>query len=124
MSYIKRSNPELWNRIKNKWIRSNKAGAPNKISARKMQLAVQEYKRKGGRYIGGSRKKSSLAKWTREDCGYIGKPRRSRYLPAKVRKILTSREKRIENRRKGSRLGKRVSYSPSVNRKMRKMKIY
>jgi hypothetical protein len=123
-SRVVRSNPNLWESIKNKWIRGSKAGSPGKISARKMQLAVQEYKRRGGRYIGGSKQKTSLAKWTREDWGYVGKPRKSRYLPAKVRKSLSPREKRIENRRKGSRLGKWVPYSSSVKRKMKKLRIF
>ena len=123
-SSVERTKPALWESIKKKWIRGSKAGAPGKISARKMQLAVQEYKRRGGGYRGGSKKRTSLAKWTREKWGYVGKPRKSRYLPERVRKSLTSREKRIENRRKGSRLGKWVPYSPSVSRKMRKMKIY
>ena len=123
-SSVIRSNPKLWESVKNKWIRGSKAGAPGKISARKMQLAVQEYKRRGGRYKGGSRNRTSLSKWGREKWGYLGKPRKSRYLPERVRKSLTSKEKRIENRRKGSRIGKWVPYSPSVSRKMRKMKIY
>ena len=121
---VKRSNEKLWQNIKNKWIRSGKAGAPGKISARKMQLAVQEYKKRGGRYIGGSKTKTSLHKWTRENWGYLGRHRKSRYLPEKVRKSLTSREKKIENQRKGSRFGKRVPYSGSVKRKMRKLGIY
>lgn len=123
-SRVIRSKPKLWESVKNKWIRGSKAGAPGKISARKMQLAVQEYKRRGGGYRGGSKNNNSLTKWTREKWGYAGKPRKSRYLPERVRKSLTSREKRIENKRKGSRLGKWIPYSASVKRKMRKMKIY
>lgn len=106
-----KSNPKLWNQIKNKWIRSSKAGAPGKISARKMQLAVQEYKRRGGKYKG-SKKKNSLKKWTREKWGYINKgSSKGRYLPEKVRRSLTPSERRLENRIKGSRRGKWIKYS-------------
>lgn len=140
-----KTNPKLWESIKRKWIRGSKGGAPGKVSARKMQLAVQEYKRRGGGYRGS--KGSSLVKWTKEKWGYISpskrkskvksrKPRRKysrskrsrkpygRYLPLKVRKSLTKKEKSLENKRKGYKYGKRVPYSTSVKRKMRKLGIY
>jgi len=54
----------------------------------------------------------------------LGRGKRGRYLPEKVRKSLTSREKKVENKLKGSKRGKKVSYSASVAKKMRKLKIY
>lgn len=121
-----KTNPKLWEKIKKKWIRSNKGGPSGKNSARKMQFAVSEYKRSGGEYKNSSgRKKTSLSKWTREKWDYIGSKRKNygRYLPKKVRDSLSLKEKRIENSRKGNRRGKRVSYSRSVLKKMRKYKI-
>ena len=131
-----KTNPKLWEEIKNKWIRSSKAGAPGKVSARKMQLAVQEYKRRGGGYRGSNKKSTSLHKWTKEDWGYIGsrkKPSKSRspyiqktygrYLPKVVRQNLSPKERKIENARKSYQRGKWVPYSRSVLEKMHKYKI-
>ena len=39
-----KSNPKLWEEVKNKVIRGSKGGPPGKSSARKMQIAVAEYK--------------------------------------------------------------------------------
>jgi len=124
----KKTKPELWERIKRKWIASSKAGAPGKISARKMQLAVQEYKRRGGGYSGAraSRRKTSMHKWTREEWGYVSKSRRrhyGRYLPKVVRSSLSPSEKKRTNRRKGSRRGQWVPYEPSIVKKMHKYGI-
>jgi hypothetical protein len=88
-------------------------------SARKAQLAVAEYKKSGGGYIGRKSSSNSLVKWTKQDWGYI-KGRSGRYLPRKVRENLTPREKARENRLKGSRRGVRVPYSRSVRAKVRK----
>jgi len=124
----KKSNPKLWESVVKKVKKGSKGGPPNKWSARKSQLAVKEYKRRGGRYIGKKSNCNSLTKWSREKWGYTKgsnpKKHRGRYLPEKVRKMLTPKEIREENRRKGSKRGKWVSYSKSVDRKMRKAGIY
>jgi hypothetical protein len=124
----KKTNPELWEKIKRKWIASSKAGAPGKISARKMQLAVQEYKRRGGGYVGSrrSRTKTSMHKWTKEDWGYVSKSRKKhygRYLPKIVRDNLSPSEKKRTNLSKGIRRGKWVPYEPSITRKLHKYGI-
>jgi hypothetical protein len=122
-----KSNPKLWESIKNKVKKGSKGGKPNLWSGRKAQIAVLEYKKRGGKYKGKKSSRNSLTKWSREKWDYINprsrKSKKGRYLPEKVRKNLTSREKRIENRRKGSRRGKWVSYSPSVAKKFKKYKI-
>ena len=122
-----KSNPKLWESIKKKVIAGSKGGPSGKWSARKAQISVAEYKRRGGKYVGKKSRKNSLTKWSREKWDYINpksrKSKKGRYLPEVVRKSLTSREKRIENRRKGSRRGKWVSYSPSVSKKFKKYKI-
>jgi len=124
----KKANPKLWESIKNKVIKGNKGGPAGKSSARKMQIAVAEYKRRGGKYIGKKSTSNSLSKWSREKWDYISpssrKSKKGRYLPEKVRKSLTKKEKSIENKRKGSRRGKWVSYSKSVDKKMKKAGIY
>jgi hypothetical protein len=122
-----KSNPKLWEEVKKKVIKGSKGGPPGKISARKMQIAVAEYKARGGGYKGKKSPRNSLVKWSREKWDYISpkgrKSRTGRYLPEKVRKTLSPSEKKRENRLKGSRRGKWVSYSPSVTRKMRKAGI-
>lgn len=125
-----KTNKKLWESIKRKYIRGNKGGVAGKNSARKMQLAVKEYKSRGGRYSG-SKKQTSLYKWTKEKWNYINsrnkksrKKRSGRYLPEKVRKILSNKERSRENKLKGSRRGKRIPYSRSVLNKMRKSRIF
>ena len=119
-----KSNPKLWEEVKKKVLKGTSGGPANKWSARKAQLSVAEYKARGGGYIGKKSPRNSLTKWSREKWGYISprgsKTKTGRYLPEKVRKMLTPREKEIENKRKGSRRGQWVPYSPSVTRKMHK----
>ena len=75
-----------------KYYKSNKGGKPGQWSARKAQLAVQEYKKKGGKYVGNNRKKTDLHEWTKEDWGTrSGRPSiqgkkasGERYLPRKA----------------------------------------
>jgi hypothetical protein len=123
----KRTNPKLWESVKRSVLKGNKGGKSGKWSARKSQLAVSLYKKKGGKYIGKKDPCNSLTKWSKEDWGYVkgsnAKKRRGRYLPKKVRDSLSPSERKRENKLKGSKRGKWVSYSPSVAKKMRKYKI-
>lgn len=122
-----RTNPKLWEEVKRKVLRGSKGGPANKWSARKAQLSVLEYKKRGGSYKGKKSPRNSLIKWTREKWDYISpsgrRSKRGRYLPEKVRRSLSPREKRVENKRKGSKRGQWISYSPSVLRKMREKGI-
>ncbi len=122
-----KSNPKLWERIKNRIKAGSKGGPKGKWSGRKSQLLVKAYKSAGGKFKGKKSRNNSLSKWSREKWDYISarnrKSKRGRYLPEKVRKSLTARERRSENRRKGSKRGKWISYSKSVAKKMRKYKI-
>jgi hypothetical protein len=123
----KRTNPKLWESVKRSVLKGNKGGKPGKWSARKSQLSVALYKKKGGKYIGKKDPCNSLTKWSKEDWGYVkgsnAKERRGRYLPKKVRDSLSPSERKRENKLKGSKRGKWISYSPSVKKKMRKYKI-
>jgi hypothetical protein len=127
MSTVKRTSPKLWEEVKKKVLRGSKGGLPGKWSARKSQLSVAEYKKRGGGYKGKKSPHNSLVKWTREKWDYISskgrKSKKGRYLPEKVRKALSPAEKKRENRLKGSRRGKWVKYSPSVTRKMRQARV-
>ena len=122
-----KSNPKLWERIKKRIKAGSKGGPKGKWSGRKSQLLVKAYKRSGGKFKGRKSRSNSLTKWSREKWDYISprsrKSKRGRYLPEKVRRSLTPAEKRRENRRKGSKRGKWISYSRSVTKKMRKYKI-
>ena len=123
-----KANPRLWESIKKKVKAGSKGGPKGKWSARKAQLLVAQYKSRGGKFKGKKSSRNSLTKWSREKWDYISKSgrksKRGRYLPEKVSKSLTPAEKRRENKKKGSKRGKWVSYSKSVNKKMKKHKIY
>ena len=123
-----KANPRLWESIKKKVMSGSKGGPKGRWSARKAQLLVAQYKAKGGKFKGKKSKHNSLSKWSREKWDYISKSgrksKRGRYLPEKVRRSLTPAEKRRENKKKGSKRGKNVKYSRSVNKKMKKYKIY
>jgi hypothetical protein len=122
-----KSNPKLWKSIVKRVKAGSKGGPKGKWSARKAQISVAKYKSAGGKYKGKKSKSNSLTKWGKEKWDYISprsrKTKRGRYLPEKVRQSLTPSEKRRENRKKGSKRGKWISYSRSVSKKMRKYKI-
>jgi hypothetical protein len=122
MSTAIRTKPLLWEKVKESVKKSSKGGLPGKWSARKAQLSVLLYKKKGGGYKGKKSSSNSLVRWSKQDWGYINKKKKSgRYLPREIRNKLTSREKSIENRRKGNKKGKYIPYSESVRRKVSKL---
>jgi hypothetical protein len=126
MATAERTNPQLWKRIQTKWKNSDKGGKAGQWNARKAQLAVQEYKRRGGTYVGPKQRRNSLVKWTKEDWGYIDNKAGNRYLPRVVREKLSPAEKRVTNmqKKKATASGKQYApYSPAVLRKMRQAKI-
>ena len=114
MSKVIRSDPKLWEQVK-KEVQGNKPW-----NARLAQQSVQEYKRRGGKYLSGDQKKTSLHKWTKEDWGYL--PQSKRYLPKKVRESLSEKEIKIAS--KGKVLGRRVKYPNIINQRMRSLNIY
>lgn len=91
-----------------------KAKMGGKHSARAMQLAVKYYKDAGGTYSGKKKSTNKLSKWSKEDWGYTGKKKKSRYLPKKARDALTPAEKRATNRKKvkDTKAGKQFSKQP------------
>jgi hypothetical protein len=61
-----RTDPKLWDKVKSEITKGRKGGETGQWSARKAQLAVQEYKKRGGGYIGRKSADNSLARWTDE----------------------------------------------------------
>ena len=98
MSSAEKSDPELWEKVKEEITRSDKGGEPGQWSARKAQLAVQEYKKRGGGYEddGPDQDETDLHQWTEEDWGTKSGEQSGesgeRYLPKKVRMLLTEDE--------------------------------
>ena len=58
-----RTHPELWETVKAELKESSKGGKAGEWSARKAQLAVQEYKKRGGGYRGKAGKDTTLKPW-------------------------------------------------------------
>lgn len=61
-----RSDPKLWEQVKDEITAAGKGGDPGQWSARKAQMAVQEYKKRGGGYEGDKNADNSLKQWTDE----------------------------------------------------------
>jgi hypothetical protein len=95
MATAKKKNPALWKSIVARVKAGSKGGDPGEWSARKAQLAVQQYKKSGGSYDG-PKKSTSLSKWTKQNWRTkSGKPSSEtgeRYLPEKAIKSLSSAE--------------------------------
>jgi hypothetical protein len=112
----KKKNPELWKRIVARVKAGSKGGDPGEWSARKAQLAVNQYKKSGGSYVG-PKKETSLSKWTKQEWTTSdGEPSKGkkRYLPKKAWDSLTSSEKAATNRAKaeGNKSGKQFVPQP------------
>lgn len=112
----KKKNPELWKRIVARVKASSKGGDPGEWSARKAQLAVNQYKKGGGSYVG-PKKETSLSKWTKQEWTTSdGEPSKGkkRYLPKKAWDSLSSSEKAATNKAKsqGNKSGKQFVAQP------------
>jgi len=112
----KKKNPELWKRIVARVKAGSKGGDPGEWSARKAQLAVTQYKKSGGSYVG-PKKETSLSKWTKQEWTTSdGEPSKGkkRYLPKKAWDSLTSSQKAATNRAKaeGNKSGKQFVPQP------------
>lgn len=98
MTDANRTDPELWEEVKDDLMQSDKGGEPGQWSARKAQMAVQEYKKRGGGYDddGPDQEDTDLHQWTEEDwgtkSGEDALESGERYLPRKVRMVLTEDE--------------------------------
>jgi hypothetical protein len=119
MATAKKKNPELWKRIVARVKAGSKGGDAGEWSARKAQLAVQQYKKSGGSYDG-PKKSTSLSKWTKQNWRTkSGKPSGEtgeRYLPEKAIKSLSSKEYAATTRakREGTAKGKQFVAQPKA----------
>lgn len=117
-STAKRTDPDLWEKVKRSVTAGDKGGRKGQWSARKAQLAVQEYKRRGGGYAGAKQDDNSLRQWTKEEWG-TRSGRRSRdsgerYLPKQARNALSAGEYRrtSEKKRRDTEAGRQFSAQP------------
>ena len=128
MSTAKKTNPTLWSKVVSDVKSSSKGGDSGEWSARKSQLAVQEYKKSGGGYVGPKSSNNSLSKWTDQKWTTSdGSPSqgKKRYLPEKAWSSLSSGEKAATNRAKaaGNAQGKQFVAQPkTVTKKVAKFR--
>lgn len=114
-----RDDPKLWDRVKKKVTAGTKGGKAGEWSARKAQLAVAEYKKAGGGYVGRRDADNSLHQWTEEDWGTrSGKPSGEtgeRYLPAGARKALSKADydRTTAKKRRDTAKGRQFSAQPA-----------
>ena len=113
-----KSDPALWERIKEKVTRGSKGGKPGQWSARKAQMAVQEYKKAGGGYKGKKDPDNHLQQWEGEEwgtkSGRDSLETGERYLPKAARETLSDEEYKRTTKKKRADLkrGKQHSKQP------------
>ena len=113
-----KTDPALWERVKNKVTAGDKGGEKGEWSARKAQLAVAEYKKAGGGYKGRKDPHNHLAEWGKEEWGTkSGKPSgetHERYLPKAAREHLTADEykRTTAKKRADTKQGRQFSAQP------------
>ena len=113
-----RSDPALWDRVKQEITEGDKGGNAGQWSARKAQMAVQRYKAEGGGYKGRKAADNHLAQWTKEDWGTksgdASKDTGERYLPKNAREKLSDDEyaRSTDKKRADTAKGKQFSAQP------------
>ena len=114
-----RTDPKLWDKVKAEVTEGDKGGKPGQWSARKAQLAVNEYKHEGGDYKGEKSPDNHLVEWQREDwgtkSGHESGETGERYLPKKAREALTDDEykRTTAKKRADGAAGKQFSAQPN-----------
>ncbi len=113
-----KTDPKLWEKVKEEVNEGDKGGKPGQWSARKAQLAVSEYKHEGGGYKGKKTADNHLVQWGKEEWGTksgqeSGKTG-ERYLPKEAREALTDKEyaRTTKKKRADSAKGKQFSAQP------------
>lgn len=113
-----KTDPTLWDDVKAEVTAGDKGGAKGEWSARKAQLAVREYKRRGGGYTGTKDPHNHLTEWTEEDWGTKSGAKsgdtHERYLPKEARETLTDAEYRrtTAKKRADAKKGRQFSAQP------------
>ncbi len=114
-----KTDPKLWESVKDSVIAGDKGGEPGQWSARKAQLATQAYKHQGGGYEGKKAADNHLQQWTKEDwgtkSGHESGETGERYLPKAAREHLTDEEYRrtTAKKRADTREGRQFSSQPA-----------
>ena len=113
-----KTDPKLWDKVKTAVTKGDKGGKPGQWSARKAQMATQEYKKEGGDYKGAKAGDNHLTQWTNEEWGTksgaeSGKTG-ERYLPKKVREHLSDADykRTTAKKRADTAKGKQFSSQP------------
>ncbi|WP_174297512.1 hypothetical protein [Sphingomonas bacterium] len=113
-----KSDPDLWEKVKEEVTAGAKGGREGEWSARKAQMAVTEYKRRGGGYLGRRDPHNSLHEWTGEDWGTKSGEKsgdtHERYLPKKAREALSDEEyeRTTKKKRADTEKGRQFSAQP------------
>ena len=115
----KKTDPELWEKVKHEVTKGDRGGKAGQWSARKAQMAVQAYKAEGGGYEGRRSPDNHLSQWTEEEWG-TRSGRKSgetgeRYLPKEAREALTPKEyaRTTRKKRADTAKGKQFSAQPA-----------
>ncbi|WP_237477758.1 hypothetical protein [Lichenibacterium dinghuense] len=114
----KKTDPKLWEKVKEEVTEGDKGGKPGQWSARKAQMAVQEYKHEGGGYEGKKSEDNHLVQWGEEDWGTKSGKKSGdtgeRYLPQEARDKLTDAEyeRTSDKKRRDTKKGRQHSAQP------------
>ena len=113
-----KTDPKLWEKVKEDVTAGSKGGKAGEWSARKAQMAVAEYKKRGGGYAGAKDPHNSLHEWSEEDWGTKSGKKSGdtgeRYLPKKAREALSDEEykRTTAKKRADAKKGKQFSAQP------------
>lgn len=113
-----KSDPALWEKVKEEVTAGPKGGKKGQWSARKAQLAVAEYQKRGGGYTGARDGDNALHKWTEEEwdtkSGKRSGDTGERYLPKKARAALSDEDyaRTTARKRADTRKGRQFSAQP------------
>ena len=117
-STAEKTDPKLWDKVKQDVTADDKGGKKGQWSARKAQLAVGEYKAEGGGYKGEKTADNHLSQWTREDWGTKSGQQSGetgeRYLPKQAREKLSDKDyaRTTAKKRADSAAGRQFSAQP------------
>jgi hypothetical protein len=114
-----KTDPDLWERVKHEITEGDKGGRPGVWSARKAQMAVNEYKKQGGGFVGAKPDADNhLKQWEKEDWGTKSGGESletgERYLPKRARETLSDEEyaRTTQAKREGLEKGEKQSAQP------------
>jgi hypothetical protein len=124
-----KADPALWETVKHEITAGAKGGKAGQWSARKAQMAVLEYKHRGGTYVGEKDDAyNSLHQWTEEEWGTKSGEKSletgERYLPKEAREHLSNEEYARTSAKKRADLEKGEQFSAQPDDVARKAARY